>query len=767
MRRINIGFIIDDIDNYFSNQAARGAEQAAKALDANLYIFPGHYIGKTDSKYADKKFEYQYNTIFKLPTERNVDIIYILMGTICSRADMQVQQHFLESMPDVPIVCLFSSVDGYHSVTFDNRTGLTSIMEHLIKEHDAKEIGFVSGPITNRDANERLNVYKEILEKYGIPFEERKVVYGDFSMNSTSEVNKLLDYNGHLDAIVFANDSMAVGGYKALRKRGLMPGKDIMVTGYDDDVFAVSLEPPLTTVEASSALLTYKAVLNAENYINGTVLKDMTVETSMVLRESCGCEELNVVEMCANLKFDDLDSPEFIDRVDRYLFDLFGEKSFVNKSKSATEALMKAFAEFVKEEGSDRTKAVMDEKFSALVLTDIFMVTTPEKLFNLIETMQYKAIQSMNDIDTGKKVYEVFSHYFRRLTFIGILPANSIERRNEKIHGILNRQMGQVFLTEHDSDISYESLLGGLYDIGFKRTLLYRFQGKVRNNGVPNWAPPTSILLKAISDEEGLKSLPEEQQLLRTERIFENEFVPDNERHTMIVMPLFMGAELFGYMVNDLESSQFFNVTSVALQLSVTLRSLLMIEEHNKAKKSLQLSLERFIRENTELEEIAQKDELTGLYNRRGFIANAEKMLADPKNIDKIAVICYADMDNLKTVNDEFGHDDGDFALRTIAQILEESFRDTDIIGRIGGDEFITLAITGTDCDIVAMKQRIERVTKRINKQVEKPYPIEMSTGIYKFRCTGKMDIYDIINNADKLLYEEKLRKKAGRTNTK
>ena len=55
-RRINIGFIIDDIDNYFSNHAARGAEQAAKALDANLFIFPGHYIGKTDSRYADRKY---------------------------------------------------------------------------------------------------------------------------------------------------------------------------------------------------------------------------------------------------------------------------------------------------------------------------------------------------------------------------------------------------------------------------------------------------------------------------------------------------------------------------------------------------------------------------------------------------------------------------------------------------------------------------------------------------------------------------------------
>ena len=62
-RRINIGLVIDDIDNYFTNQAAIGAEQAAKVLDANLFIFPGHYVGKTDSRYADKKFEYQYNSI--------------------------------------------------------------------------------------------------------------------------------------------------------------------------------------------------------------------------------------------------------------------------------------------------------------------------------------------------------------------------------------------------------------------------------------------------------------------------------------------------------------------------------------------------------------------------------------------------------------------------------------------------------------------------------------------------------------------------------
>ena len=114
-------------------------------------------------------------------------------------------------------------------------------------------------------------------------------------------------------------------------------------------------------------------------------------------------------------------------------------------------------------------------------------------------------------------------------------------------------------------------------------------------------------------------------------------------------------------------------------------------------------------------------------------------------------------------INDKFGHDDGDFALRTISQVLQESFRDMDIIGRIGGDEFLSLAITGADCDVDSMKARIEKVTKRYNKFADKPYPIEMSTGIYKFRINGRVDIYEAINNADTLLYQEKIRKKTGR----
>ena len=761
-RRLNIGLVIDDIDNFFTHQAAIGAEQAAKALDANLFIFPGHYIGKTDSRYADKKYEYQYNTIFNLPAERNVDIIYILEGLICSRADFDTQTAFLKKMPKVPIVCLFSDFEGYHSVTFDNASGLNASIDHLIEKHGCKNIGFVSGPVTNRDARERLEIFKNALSAHNIPADENKIVYGDFSMASEAVTRELLDKNGKLDAIVFANDSMAVGGYKALAERGLVPGKDIMVAGFDDDIFAVSLEPPLTTVEASSATLAYKAVLNAKNYINGSALRDMTVETHLVQRGSCGCEDFDIDVMCERFKItgSEIDAKEFTGEVTSYLFNEFVDAGSV---VDELEDFINAYKEFTISDNKAESVESLDSAYSRLLMTELFALSTREKFFNVLQTMQNVALRNVDSEKDHILINEVFSKYYRRLAFSGILPANSARRRDERMRGVVNRQMGEVFLLESGMDIPYQHLIGGLNGLGFSKSLLYLFQGKVKNKGAFNWMPPASILLKAIGEGDKVLTLPDEQQLLRTESIFENEHITGEGRRTMIVSPLFVGEDIYGFFVNELEVANTLSVSFVSSQLSVTLRSLFMMEEQNKAKQSLQMSLERFIRDNTKLEEIAQKDELTHLFNRRGFIANAENVLEDPVNQGKVAILCYADMDNLKKVNDKYGHDDGDFSLITVAKVLIESFRESDVIGRIGGDEFVVLAVTGADCNVDKIKARINRVTKEFNDAAGKPYPIEMSAGIHKFTIQGKIDIYEIMNIADRLLYEEKIRKKTGR----
>ena len=759
-KRLNIGLLIDDFDHYFSSQACKGAELAAKALDANLFIFPGHYIGKPDSRYSDKEYEYQYNTVFDLTSRRNVDIIYVVLGTICSRADMEMQKEFIESFPDVPIVCLFSNYENLPSVTFDNRSGLESVIDHLIEKHGAREIGFVSGPVTNRDARERLDAYADTLKKHDIPVEKNKIVYGDFTENSSFEVNKLLNDNEKLDAIVFANDCMASGGYNTLKHRGLQIGKDILVTGFDDDVFSITLDPPLSTVEAGSAELTYKAVLNAENYINGSALSDMTVETRPVMRNSCGCRMLDAEDMSKRLKLDKLESGDlsFVEEIKKFLFGIFAEDAPILEIKGQLGEFFYSFADYVL--GNDETSENMDAAFSEVLKTSILIYTSPEKLFNVLQTMQYEAEKILTDSERCFSVIKIFSDFYRRMSFTGISVSSENAARSESLPRLVNQQSGDIFLLPQNSEIPYEHLLDGLYASGFDRSLLYMFQGNISNEGDRDWKCPKSILLKAISDKNGVRSLAEEQQLLWTDLMFTNEFIGNTERRTMVVSPLFVGADIYGFLVNELNTKNLMNIAPVAIQLSVTLKSLLMIESHNRIKQNLQNSLERFIRDNTMLDEIAKHDELTGLFNRRGFIANVERVLSDPVNYNKVAILCFSDMDNLKMINDKFGHDDGDFALRTVAGVLREAFRDTDIIGRLGGDEFVVLAITGIDCNIAGIKDRIERVTKRHNENAGKPYPIAMSTGICKFKCSADIDIYGILDKADRLLYEEKTRKK-------
>ena len=531
---------------------------------------------------------------------------------------------------------------------------------------------------------------------------------------------------------------------------------------FDDDIFSVSLEPPLTTVEASSASLAYKAVLNAENYINGTALKDMTVDTHLVQRSSCGCDDFDAEVMYKrfHIEGNNIDYDKVYKIIKEYLFNDFIDVGAISET---LDGFVNSYIEFLKAEDKTSMLEVMNEKFTVLLKSDLFALSTREKFFNVLQTMQNKSLSILGNDADRDLINDVFTKFYRRLAFSGILPANSARRRNERMRSVVNRQMGEVFLNESGAEIPYENLLGGLYGLGFEKSLLYLFQGNVKNKGEQNWRVPASILLKAYSEGKDIKTPSEELQLLRTEYIFENEFVDETKRRTMVVAPLFVGENVYGLLVIELPIQYSISISSIASQLSVTLRSLYMMEEQNKAKQALQNSLERFIRDNTKLEEIAQKDELTKLYNRRGFIANSEKLLDDPANQDKVAVICYSDMDNLKMINDKHGHDDGDFALSTIAKILEESFRDSDVIGRIGGDEFATLAITGMDIDVDKLKARIDAVTKRLNEKAGKPYPIEMSTGIFKFTISGKIDIYEILNNADELLYQEKIAKKTSR----
>jgi diguanylate cyclase (GGDEF)-like protein len=157
------------------------------------------------------------------------------------------------------------------------------------------------------------------------------------------------------------------------------------------------------------------------------------------------------------------------------------------------------------------------------------------------------------------------------------------------------------------------------------------------------------------------------------------------------------------------------------------------------------------------LRSISITDELTGLYNRRGFFAMAEQQLKIAKRMNKATLLLSADMDNLKEINDTLGHKEGDVALIDTANILRKSFRESDIIARIGGDEFVVLQIEKADANANTMTNRLQNNLAIYNTNRNKKLSISAGT----FYCEPEFcySIEELLIEADKLMYRHKKNK--------
>jgi len=159
-----------------------------------------------------------------------------------------------------------------------------------------------------------------------------------------------------------------------------------------------------------------------------------------------------------------------------------------------------------------------------------------------------------------------------------------------------------------------------------------------------------------------------------------------------------------------------------------------------------------------ELGDLALVDELTGLYNRRGFMAIAERQLKVGRRSGKGMLLFFIDVDDLKHINDSYGHSEGDQALRRTAQALEMTFRESDVITRIAGDEFAVLAIEAADHSETTIRKRLCEDLKSISAD-ESRYSISLSMGVARFNRRDNRPIGELMAQADKAMYEEKRRR--------
>ena len=223
------------------------------------------------------------------------DALIVIFGSVnVGQMNPMDIRSFAKNLPKVPMVLLkeiapLEGETGSSNVNIDNYKGMKDCVLHLIKEHGCRIIGYLSGPLGHSDSKVRLSAYKDALSENGIPFDESLIIYGDYQRHVEGIVEKLFDAHPEMDAIVSANDEMATAVYSVAKKRGLKPGKDIAVTGFDDIYIAAFMDPPLTTVLQDYRSMAEAASEKVRAILRGERPSSETIPSRLIVRASCGC----------------------------------------------------------------------------------------------------------------------------------------------------------------------------------------------------------------------------------------------------------------------------------------------------------------------------------------------------------------------------------------------------------------------------------------------------------------------------------------------
>lgn len=156
-----------------------------------------------------------------------------------------------------------------------------------------------------------------------------------------------------------------------------------------------------------------------------------------------------------------------------------------------------------------------------------------------------------------------------------------------------------------------------------------------------------------------------------------------------------------------------------------------------------------------EIHRLASVDDLTGLYNRRTFLTLAEQQIKQAERAKRDLLLLFIDLDGLKGINDTFGHRAGDLALKQTAIVLRQVFRKPDILARIGGDEFVVLAVEAQNEASDILLARLDKHLRELNAQPGRQFSISFSLGVKLLApFMGSMETF--LDEADKALYDQK-----------
>jgi diguanylate cyclase (GGDEF)-like protein len=532
----------------------------------------------------------------------------------------------------IPVIVMEKYLPGRINISMRYREGFKSIVRHVIDVHGCRNINMIAGPQGDHFSEDRIKAYKEVLVEKNIPFEEGRLLYGDFWDRPAREATRrFIESGDKIDAIVCANDAMAIACADELRALGYRVPEDIIVTGFDGIKSGLFNVPSISTVAPDYESEAKKVISLIKDHKDSDNATSHDVDFKLKLRNSCGCS-----------RAEDILSLEDINVLSNSYAD-------VNWAVNSINNLMAEAA--------------------------------------VLETL----------CDLSKTITTTLWLWKRQFQFVGVFS----DLLAPEIEGIGNHR----YITMFRSEKGERSGIGTSYD--------------------------------------------------------EAEFIPGfediingDEANLLLVRLLHAGNQVFGYLcygIKDTTNRDIRRCEEFGMFLSSSINA--VIANRNLARM------------RHEIEQVSVLDYLTGIYNRRGFMAELKKIVESTNNYGKYLTIFSIDMDRLKYINDMFGHAQGDFAIKSMAEAIKHFSSRNGICARYGGDEFACAIITDTDVNLSAetVRSRLDVFLMAKESVDEKEYKIAASIGSASGVINSVIDVQSLMDIADEKMYADKNERKQAR----
>lgn len=766
--RPTIAFLGDNLCNEFEGPIWNGAVQAAAKQNINLLGYAGGLLN----------FWYE-NSIFNLINIDRIDGIVVITGSLASQANEEELEQLYKHFLPLPVVSVSRPLEGALNMLVNNETGMRELVEHLIIDHHYRGMAFISGPKNNPEASVRLRIFRETLQRFGLPFDESHVFYGDFWTGGAEAIRIFMDERKiEFDAVVAANDYMAVYAMKELQRRGIKVPEEVAVVGFDDMRDARMVNPALTTVKQPLTELGSASIYSILSILEGKALEEVHLSTHLVVRQSCGCSMINDYAkpraMAANHESQytggsDLDAaggvfkilvtefPQISEKMNNEDWALLFPELTIIESSEGKSGFLTALQQNIK------------QGFIAGIDIDIWFRVV-RKILDVIEGSMDSPSELASLAKLGYDAFELIG------TLAVKLQSAQQIKREEKLSAVLH------FYHELNPAVNMDYIRQRLAEnfsyLNIDSFYLARYNDNERKQA----------RLFYFHSQTGHIELEDEEQTFPSNQLIPGHFSQVGGRYTFIVLPIMQ----IGFALYEIGASDEPFTEDIIVQVNTAIKlTSLMSEfcqyaselENEVAERTQQLRdvLNKLETSHAELQvkndilaDLVERDSLTGLYNHSAIHQRLEEIAEEQRRLKVPVSVLMLDVDNFKRFNDEYGHSVGDEILIKLSEILKSelqpdfrkqrkdtrlkcALRKYDVAGRYGGDEFAVILPYCGEEDVLKVAERFFRRIKSIRLPALDEIDITVSIGIAVANGeTQCVDGKELLKLADKALYKSK-----------